>query len=612
VKSDFKTRRLVSVPVLAHGAGVEHTLASRHRGKAVRAPLPGGQMTPLNFLSQLWQFKPEELYVLFWTLPDKRSHWYRDIAAAAEFVLKSRGLDVYVGVGLSRADHGPTRRCASEEIAGISGFWADFDLRSDAHDKKALPTTIPDALSVIPASMPPTIVIATGNGVHAWWLFKEPYLFDSDEDRQATANQVARWNTLLCLNASSRGWAYDRLSDLARILRIPGTQNLKDPANPKDVTLHSLTDRRYNLSDFEQYLDDAAIPDQQAQEKAATEWAERFTDTPLVINTDARIPQEMLDGWMAADMRFRNTWLRQRHDLKDQSQSGYDLALANFGIEAGLNEQQIVDLIIHHRSQFAQKPRTRVDYFQRTIATASRRSPGMDAPAVLADAGAHGAPQATRSRNSASPDPATAKALVCQYISEILGVRICRLVKFTGKEPTFHMELEEGKVEFLNVGQLISQNSVKLAIAGQVGKVIRRLKPKVWDQLAQAMLDACIVEQGGEETEWEGAARMYVAQYLSETGFIDTLEGQPVQNQRKPIVLDGKIGICASDLQMYVNKTTFQTLSVKAVASMLGALGGKSIRVRGANFREQSRWMLPVDQFDPAEYSPRKEETGGL
>jgi hypothetical protein len=221
------------------------------------------------------------------------------------------------------------------------------------------------ALSIIPASMPPTIVILTGNGAHAWWLFKEPYIFDDDDDRQAIASQVGRWHTLLCLNASSRGWAYDRLSDLARILRIPGTRNLKDPANPKDVVVHSFGERRYNLSDFTQYLDDAAIPDAQAQENAAREWAERFADKPLLINTDARIPQEMLGGWMAADMRFKNTWLRQRHDLKDQSQSGYDLALAHFGTEAGLNEQQIVDLIIHHRSQFAQKPRTRSDYFQR-------------------------------------------------------------------------------------------------------------------------------------------------------------------------------------------------------------------------------------------------------
>ena len=578
-------------------------------------------MTPLDFLNLLWQFKPEQLYVLLWTHPDKRSHWYREIGAAAEFVLKSRGLDVYVGVGLSRADHGTARRCVSEEIAGISGFWADLDLRSDAHNKKALPATIPDALSIIPASMPPTIVIATGNGAHAWWLFKEPYLFDGDDDRKATASQVARWHTLLCLNASSRGWAYDRLSDLARILRIPGTQNLKDPANPKDVLVHSFTDRRYNLSDFEEYLDSTAIPDPQAQEKAAQEWAERFADKHLVIDTAARIPQEMLDGWMAGDLRFKNTWLRQRHDLKDQSQSGYDLALAHFGTEAGLNEQQIVDLIIHHRSQYAQKHRTRLDYFQRTIATASRRIPGVDAPAVPTDApalgattsnpahpGAQGAPQEAGSRNGASPDPATTKALLCQRISEILGIRVCRILKFTGKEPTFHMELEEGKIEFQNVGKLISQDSVRLAIAGSIGKLIRKLKPKVWEQLAQAMLDACIIEQGGEEIEWEGAARMYVAHYLSETGFIETLEGQQVQNQRKPILLDGKVAICASDLQMYVNKTTFQNLSIKALASMLGVLGGKSIRVRGAKFKEQSRWVLPVDQFDPAEYSPGKEE----
>jgi hypothetical protein len=405
-------------------------------------------------------------------------------------------------------------------------------------------------------------------------------------------------------------------------LRIPGTRNLKDPANPKDVVVHSFTDRQYNPSDFTQYLDDAAIPDAQAQENAAREWAERFADKPLLINTDARIPQEMLDGWMAADMRFKNTWLRQRHDLRDQSQSGYDLALAYFGTEAGLNEQQIVNLIIHHRSQSGQKHRTRLDYFQRTIATAFRRNPGVNAPAALPDVpspgattgnpappGAQGAPKEAGAGNGASPDPATKRALLCLRISEILGVRVCRIVKFTGKEPTFHMELEEGKIEFPNVGKLISQESVRLAIAGSIGKLIRKLKPKVWEQLAQVLLDACIVEQGGEEIEWEGAARMYVAHYLAETGFIDTLEGQQVQNQRKPILLDGKVAICTSDLQMYVNKTTFQNLSIKAVASMLGVLGGKSIRVRGAKFKEQSRWILPVDQFDPAEYSPRKVET---
>jgi hypothetical protein len=205
-------------------------------------------------------------------------------------------------------------------------------------------------------------------------------------------------------------------------------------------------------------------------------------------------------------------------------------------------------------------------------------------------------------------DPAAAKALLCERISAVLGVRICRLVKFAGKKPTFRMELEEGKIEFTSVRRLMSQSAVREEIAASTGQIIRKFKVKDWDQLVQAMLDACVIEQGVEENEREGAARMYVTHYLAETGFIDTLEGQQVQNLRRPIVLGGKVAICASDLQMYVNKTMLQILSVKAVASMLGALGGKSIRVRGQKFKEQSRWVLPLDQFDPAEYSQRKME----
>ncbi|MBI4465349.1 MAG: hypothetical protein HY647_11650, partial [Acidobacteria bacterium] len=100
------------------------------------------------------------------------------------------------------------------------------------------------------------------------------------------------------------------------------------------------------------------------------------------------------------------------------------------------------------------------------------------------------------------------------------------------------------------------------------------------------------------------------AQYLSETAFIPSIKGQPVQSARKPMILNGRIAICASDLQIYINKTTFQNLSMKAVASMLAALGGKSLRVRGQQFRDQSRWVLPESEFSPAEYGGRQREPG--
>src|SRR6266436_1343610 len=73
-------------------------------------------------------------------------------------------------------------------------------------------------------------------------------------------------------------------------------------------------------------------------------------------------------------------------------------------------------------------------------------------------------------------DPAAAKVHVCEHISAVLGVRICRLVKFAGKKPSFHMELEKGKIEFTSVRKLLSQRAVREDIAASTGKIIRKFK----------------------------------------------------------------------------------------------------------------------------------------
>ena len=388
-------------------------------------------------------------------------------------------------------------------------------------------------------------------------------------------------------------------------------------------------------------------PIRKPRRRRAREWAERFADKPLVIDTAARIPQELLDAWMREDMRFRNTWLRQRHDLKDQSQSGYDLALACFGMDAGLSEQQIVDLIVHNRSLFARSHRTRLDYFQRTIAKAGQKIGGtgtqllltpVPPPAVSPALPAAPAPTAPPTTGPAAPQGAPVGAgggdgdrhghrpvktpTVRPRRSCASGFPACsasksvRLVKIEGKEPQYRMELAGAdaaqvdqtgdwrKIEFPNVGKLISQDAVRVSIAATAGKIIPKIKAKLWETIAQAMLDACIIEQGTEEMEWEGAARMYLQHYLSETGFIPCIEGQRLQDQRKPMVIEGKIAVCTSDFQIYVNKTTYQNLPVKAIAGMLSALGAKSIRVRGPKFKDQSRWVLPLSEFEPGEYQP--------
>jgi hypothetical protein len=567
---------------------------------------------PRSFLQSLFADKPSESYILIWTLADKRSHWFRDIDRAAEFVESARGRDIYVGVGLSPQDFGPSRRCPSDRVLGLAGFWADLDLKSEAHAKTKLPTSIEDALSVIPPAMSPTVVVATGNGAHAWWLFKEPLLFDTNDERQSAAALIARWQTLLRLNAAARGWAFDRLSDLARVLRIPGTLNNKDPRNPKPVLVHSNAGHRYNPSDFAEFLDGLGIPDPEAEERARREWAGRMEDAPVVINLNASVPDDLLKHYMAADMRFKNTWLRQRHDLKDQSQSGYDLALADFGVDAGMSDQQIVDLIVHHRRMHGQPPRNRVDYYRRTLARAHKAGDSAAPAPAPAPADAPATPAPVANGDPSGPTPAAARALLCDRITQALGVRVLRLIKITGEEPTYVMELDDSTIKFSNVSKLIDQKSVRVAIAAATNRLIPRIKPAAWEQLVQTMLDALTEQEGGDETDAVGATKMYLARYLSETAFIPSIESQPIQSAHKPTVINGQIAVSASDLQMHLNKVLFQNLSVKAIAQMLTVIGAKSLRIRGARLRDQSRWLLPLEMFDPGDFvAPTKEEAHG-
>jgi hypothetical protein len=145
------------------------------------------------FLEALFAGKPDELHLLLWTLPEKRSNWFQNVESAIQFAESLCQHDLYVGVGLSGQDYGESRRCPSNEVAGIVGLWADLDLKSDAHPKAALPVTIEDAIKILPEQFPPTFVVRTGNGAHAWWLFREPLIVASDEERAEAVPPAIAW-----------------------------------------------------------------------------------------------------------------------------------------------------------------------------------------------------------------------------------------------------------------------------------------------------------------------------------------------------------------------------------------------------------------------------------
>jgi len=135
---------------------------------------------------------------------------------------------------------------------------------------------------------------------------------------------------------------------------------------------------------------------------------------------------------------------------------------------------------------------------------------------------------------------------------------------------------------------------------------MRHFKPPAWKRIAQALLDACTAEEGGEEMELEGNARLRLVHYLSAGEFIDSIDGQSRDTARKPMIADGFVTVCASDIQTFINRTTTEKVTIQTVVSMLSAVGAKSKRFRG-KFPEQSRWLLPPDKFAPADYAAGEE-----
>jgi putative DNA primase/helicase len=182
-----------------------------------------------EFLGAVFGDAPSELWLLIWTLPDKRSSWYRvaDLDAAAEYAGQT-DRDTYVGVALSPEDFGPTRRCPSSETAGICALWADVDFAGPAHRKSNLPPDEDSAMTLVnECGIEPSIIVHSGHGIQAWWLLDEPWVFTNDDDRMQAVDLASRWNATLRARAIRHGWTIDATHDLARVMRLPGTQNWK-------------------------------------------------------------------------------------------------------------------------------------------------------------------------------------------------------------------------------------------------------------------------------------------------------------------------------------------------------------------------------------------------
>jgi hypothetical protein len=155
----------------------------------------------------------------------------------AEVATTAERHDLYVGCcPLSST---PTRgRGTAADVAYLAALWADLDVAGPGHSPAAdalpLPPTRAAAIDAVATLPPPSVFVDSGGGLQAWWLFAEPLAID-DSNRAEVAEVAAGWGRALVAAGAAKGWHVDDVSDLARILRPPGTVNRKPGRAPAPV-----------------------------------------------------------------------------------------------------------------------------------------------------------------------------------------------------------------------------------------------------------------------------------------------------------------------------------------------------------------------------------------
>lgn len=186
----------------------------------------------LNFL---WGTEREPAQVALYSRQGTgiRSDWFEldkpDVEEAfrkhAEQV--SQGTDVWYSVCARRpGEYGPWKRGGEADVIGMPGVWVDIDVVSPHHKATDLPTEA-EVAGAISRFDPPSLVVMTGGGLHAYWVFEEPWWFT---DYRAARKLSERFRLLF---GERSGVRVDPVQDLARMLRYPGTFNFKsDPPKP--------------------------------------------------------------------------------------------------------------------------------------------------------------------------------------------------------------------------------------------------------------------------------------------------------------------------------------------------------------------------------------------
>lgn len=484
----------------------------------------GRYETARRFLDCL--FGPTEgAAILVWTVTPtaKLSHWPESIEAAARFAASTpTTTNVYVGCGWREKPLGAHARGARANVAGIPALWVDLDVAGDGHSAKKYPPSFEDARALVRAlPIPPSITVNSGGGLHLWWRLREPWAFETEGERADAEDLVRRWEMTVQQHAAERGYVLDSVHDLSRVLRIPGTWRSKqnDPT-PRYVDIEADNGAAYLRDDFEPFL----VTDIHSGRQTI---APRIEIGSVVLRSDAQPPVEKLIILREIEPRFEATWLHKRPDLKDGSESSYDLAVANYAAQAEWTDQEIADLIIARRRNCKAdvSKALRLDYVKDRIRHARV---SVAASKVAADVQVREDIRVVEQEQTLTELDATVErgggaTEILAYLSDMFGMQVVRWTQATRHQGYYELHVAGGPASVIAIGDVeavANQKRFQNAIYMHTGRRIGPFKPADWERILRALGSVVEVSDSGTSSR-TGQLLEWIDMYAAESPKMD-------------------------------------------------------------------------------------------
>jgi hypothetical protein len=557
-----------------------------------------------GFLELLYGDVLDGSYFHLFTIPRFQARFFQDIDDAATYVdkLKEQPLNVYYSVGLIQR---PPKegRGEAKDVTGLIGVYADIDLQGPAKKSSDLPKSVDEALEWLRKWFPePTVIVFTGHGIHPLWLFNEPWIFEDAKDKNEAQTLLRGWIATVQLRAKDRGWKADPVKDISRILRMPDTWNIKENKRtgeklpPVRTKILEQSGQKYEPSDLWKYV----LEDAERKMKASVEVT---GDIRVELNPDAKIPDAFAK--LAQRKGFNELW-----NLEDENKRGedgqmdlnrYDLAITNHAVAAGLSNQEIADLLICFRRKHAprdDKAFSRPDYIERTIKKARRDFQKEKAVQNLARTEIEAEViDETIDENERQE----ARQNVLDAISNMIGIRITRIVRHPAEEPIFRVVTPQHNIMMGDASFLLDFEKFQKKIFAHAGHYIKGFNKKTWGKVAALFPKVWEDESIGEEATEQGGITAWIAEYLINNEPEADLEMiDDAIHRYAPVEKDNEVFIFGTDFRRWLFTNHGEKISAQKLGAMFRSVGmePKVVSFQTARMKKpstRSAWRVPGD-----------------